>query len=132
VVIYRLKKFLKEKDDMEGLIILAIIGFFIWYIYNKNKNKDDESNYNPVYRQSNPQITPATNQRNQGCPKCGSTNLQALNQTVKVQRGAGYQILMGFLFLISFGILWLLFGCIKKKVVQTYIVCLNCGYKRLV
>lgn len=119
---------------MEGLIVLAIIGFFIWYLYNKNsnKNKDDESNYNPVYRQANPQINPATNQRNQGCPKCGSTNLQALNQTVKVQRGAGYQILMGFLFLISFGILWLLFGRIKKKVVQTYIVCLNCGYKRLV
>jgi DNA-directed RNA polymerase subunit RPC12/RpoP len=120
---------------MEGLLLIAIIGFFIWWFREKSKKSNSEYDYNPVYRQKNQIInpTPDPSPSNQAkCPRCGSTNLQALNQQAKVKRGLAYQVVMAFLFLISFGILWLLLGNIRKKVIQTYVVCLNCGYKRLI
>ena len=89
-------------------------------------------NYSSDYRQKH-YVTPSRNQGNQGrCPKCGSTNLQALNQVAKVPRGILYNMIMALLFILTFGILWLFLGHLKKKVTQTYIVCLNCGHKRLV
>jgi len=104
-----------------------------FYSNSSKKSQDDKSTYNPVYRQSNRLAHPVTNQNIQGqCPRCGSNNLQALNQTAKVQRGFAYQLFMALLFVMSFGILWLLLGNVRKKVTQTYIVCLNCGYKRLI
>ena len=90
-------------------------------------------NYTPDYRQKESFITPSQNQANQGrCPKCGSTNLQALNQAAKVPRGPVYMLIMALLTILTFGIAFLLLGNLKKKVTQTYIVCLNCGYKRLI
>lgn len=89
-------------------------------------------NYTSDYRQKH-YVTPSRNKGNQGrCPKCGSTNLQALNQAAKVPRGPVYLMTMAFLAIITLGIAFLFLGNLKKKVTQTYIVCLNCGYKRLV
>lgn len=96
------------------------------------KDLFSSNKYTSDYRQKH-YVAPSRNQGNQGrCPKCGGTNLQALNQAAKVPRGFLYLMTMAFLAIITLGIAFLFLGNLKKKVTQTYIVCLNCGYKRLV
>ena len=130
----------KTESWASFILMMTIIGIIFYFLYrNKQKQMKKQMNpdYNPVYRQSDMLINPVPYQANQGqsnqaqCPRCGSTNLQALNQQVKVKRSAGYQMLMGALFALTCGVLWLLLALFRKKVVQTYVVCLNCGYKRL-
>jgi len=116
---------------MEAIPIMIIIFVVVLWLICRTHSKKDASAYDSSYRQ-NTNISNVRHVYKGCCPHCGSTSIQALNQEVKIRRGVFYQFFMGVLFILTFGILWLLLIFFRRKVTQTYIVCLNCGFKGLI